>query len=197
MNSKFVDTPGVAMRLGCLILGLALNAPHAYAEGLFKQDLALASLSAVAADLESNEILIAKHSQTVLPIASITKIMTAMLVLDSGESLDAWLPIENWNGEIDKNAYSRIRILSKGRRKDLLRIALMSSENRAAYNMAVHHPGGMAAFIAAMNAKAAALKMTATRFVDPTGLSPENRSSFRWAATRRAIPPIPGLPLRS
>lgn len=144
-----------------------------------KQDLALASVSAVAADLHSREILVAKHSDAVLPIASVTKLMTALVVMDSGESLDAWLPIEQWGTELGKNAYSRIRIDSEARRKDLLRIALMSSENRAAYNLAVHHPGGIDDFVAAMNAKAASLQMTDTRFVDPTGLSPDNRSSAR------------------
>ena len=93
--------------------------------------------------------------------------------------LDAWLPIENWDSRTAKNAYSRIRLSSTSRRKDLLRIALMSSENRAAYNVALHHPGGMQAFVAAMNAKASALGMTSTRFVDPTGLSPDNRSTTR------------------
>lgn len=144
-----------------------------------KQDLPLASVSAVAVDLQSGEMLVAKHPDAVLPIASVTKVMTAMVVLDSGLPKDAWLPIEPWGAKQAKNAYSRIRISSQARRADLLRIALMSSENRAAYNLAVHHPGGMQAFVAAMNTKAENLGMTDTHFVDPTGLSPDNRSSAR------------------
>ena len=152
---------------------------HAHAQTQPKEDLALASVSAIAADLESREILISKHSDTVLPIASLTKLMTAMVILDSGASLDAWLPIQQWDASLGKSAYSRIRIASEARRKDLLRIALMSSENRAAYNLAVHHSGGTGAFVAAMNTKARSLGMVATQFVDPTGLSPDNRSSAR------------------
>lgn len=144
-----------------------------------KEDLALASVSAVAVDLESGEVLVAKYPDAVLPIASVTKVMTAMVVLDSGAPVNAWLPIEPWGEQLAKNAYSRIRISSEARRADLLRIALMSSENRAAYNLAVHHPGGMDSFVQAMNTKAVTLGMEDTQFVDPTGLSPENRSSAR------------------
>jgi len=144
-----------------------------------KDDLALASVSAVAVDLESGEMLVAKYPDAVLPIASVTKVMTAMVVLDSGAPVNAWLPIQPWDSKTAKNAYSRIRLSSEARRADLLRIALMSSENRAAYNLAVHHPGGMDSFVQAMNAKASDLGMGDTQFVDPTGLSPENQSSAR------------------
>ncbi len=156
-----------------------LIAPCAFADGRPKQDLALASVSAIAADLDGNQVLVAKHPDVIMPIASVTKVMTAMVVLDSGAPLDEWLPIEEWDTKFGKNAYSRIRVDSKARRKDLLRVALMSSENRAAYTVAAHYPGGTAAFVAAMNAKASSLGMTASRFVDPTGLSPDNRSTAR------------------
>lgn len=133
-------------------------------------------------DADSGEMLVAKHSDAVLPIASLTKLMTAMVVLDSGQSLDTWLAIRPLVNEAGKNAYSRIRIGSELQRRELLRIALMSSENLAAYNLAAHHPGGVDAFVQAMNTKAAALSMTATRFVDPTGLSPDNQSTARELA---------------
>jgi D-alanyl-D-alanine endopeptidase (penicillin-binding protein 7) len=136
-------------------------------------------VSAVAVDLKSGAIVFEKYADTVLPIASITKLMTAMVVVESGAALDAWLTIEEWDGELAKNAYSRIRISSQARRGDLLRISLMSSENRAAYNLAVHHPGGVAGLVQAMNAKAAALGMNDTNFADPTGLSTDNKSSAR------------------
>jgi len=127
--------------------------------------------------VQDNEVLLAQNAEVVLPIASLTKLMTALVVLESGQDLDAWLPIEDWAQTNGKNAYSRIRLHSEARRKDLLRIALMSSENRAAYNLAVHHPGGVAAFVDAMNAKARDLEMHDTRFADPTGLDVANRSS--------------------
>jgi D-alanyl-D-alanine endopeptidase (penicillin-binding protein 7) len=163
----------------CLLLTSALGTPPAAATGLPKQDLALASVSVIATDLNTGAALVAKHPDAVLPIASITKVMTALVVLDSNEPLNTWLTIEKWGTDPTKNAYSRIRVPSEARREDLLQVALMSSENRAAYNLALHHPGGMDAFVASMNAKARALGMTDTRFVDPMGLSPENQSTAR------------------
>ena len=142
-----------------------------------RADVALASVSAVAVDITSGRVLLQEHPDVVLPIASITKLMTAVVVLDSQADLDAWLNIKDWDQRTAKNAYSRIRPTSQARRKDLLRIALMSSENRAAYNLAEHHPGGTAAFIRAMNDKARALGMTQSNFADSTGLSLQNRSS--------------------
>ena len=179
MALHFVAAQIFRAQFSFLLLVAVLGAPCVLAEASLKQDLALASVSALAANLDSQEVLIAKHADAVLPIASITKVMTAMVVLDSGEPLDEWLSIENWDSKTGKNAYSRIRIASTAKRKDLLRIALMSSENRAAYNVAVHHSGGAEAFVTAMNAKARSLGMSATRFVDPTGLSPDNRSTAR------------------
>ena len=163
--------------ISCIVLTIAVGTPRAAATELPKQDLALASVSVLATDLNTGTTLVTKHPDAVLPIASITKVMTALVVLDSGEPLNAWLPIEKWGADPSKNAYSRIRISSEARREDLLQIALMSSENRAAYNLAVHHPGGIDVFVKAMNAKAQSLGMTNTQFVDPMGLSPENRST--------------------
>ncbi|MCZ6855241.1 MAG: D-alanyl-D-alanine endopeptidase [Gammaproteobacteria bacterium] len=141
--------------------------------------VALASVSAVTADVETGELLVAKHADLVMPIASITKLMTAMVVLDSETSLKEWLPISDWKSKLGKNAYSRIRIDSQAKRGDLLRIALMSSENRAAYILGLNHPGGMPSFVNAMNARAKSLGMTMSNFVDPMGLSPDNRSTAR------------------
>ena len=163
--------------ISCIVLTTAVGAARAAAAEMPKQDLALASVSVLATDLNTGNTLVAKHPDAVLPIASITKVMTALVVLDSGEPLKAWLPIEKWGTDPSKNAYSRIRISSEARREDLLQIALMSSENRAAYNLAVHHPGGIDAFVKSMNVKAQSLGMTNTQFVDPMGLSPENRST--------------------
>lgn len=139
--------------------------------------LELASVQAAVADLASGELLFAKHADRQVPIASVTKLMTALVVLDSGVGLDEWLEIVPRATPSPANAYSRIRLGSQLRRADLLRITLMSSENQAAYVLARHHPGGHDAFVAAMNARAAELGMARSRFVDSTGLSSDNRST--------------------
>jgi len=139
--------------------------------------LKLASVHAVVMDLHDGEVLYRKHADVAAPIASVTKLMTAIVVLDGGQPLDEWLTIVDWPEELEKNAYSRLRIGSEAQRRELLRIALMSSENLATNVLAHYHPNGNVGFIAAMNAKAAALGMNGSRFVDPAGLSPDNRAS--------------------
>lgn len=153
---------------------------HQTADALAALDAAnirLASVNAVVAELGADTPLLAKNPNRVVPIASVTKLMTAMVVLDSGEPLDEWLTVVEREHEAPNNAYSRIRIGSELKRGDLVRIALMSSENLATHVLASHHPGGRDAFVEAMNAKAQALGMTQTRFVGPSGLSPNNRST--------------------
>ncbi len=137
----------------------------------------LASVHAAVADLDSGEVLYRKRERRVVPIASVTKLMTAMVVLDSGEPLGESLTAVKRDTPAPNNAFSRIRIGSRLPRGDLLRLALMSSENHAAYLLARHHPGGFTAFVEAMNAKAAALGMSNTRFVGPSGLDTGNRST--------------------
>ena len=139
--------------------------------------VALASVHAAVGSLEGDEILFAKRPDVPVPIASITKLMTAMVVLDSEQPLDAWLPIVKRKKTHGKNAYSRLRIGSETTRASLLRLTLMSSDNLAAYSLAHHHPGGVASFVDAMNAKAAELGMGDSRFDDPSGLSTGNRST--------------------
>lgn len=137
----------------------------------------LASVNAAIAMAGDSELVYGKNADRPVPIASITKLMTALVVLESGAPLDEWLTFHKRHTPAAANAYSRIRIDSQMRRADVLRIALMSSENFAAYTLARSHPGGFEAFVEAMNAKADALGMTGTRFVDPTGLSAENVST--------------------
>ncbi len=137
----------------------------------------LASVNAAVALAGSNDLVFGKNSDRSVPIASITKVMTALVVLESGAPLNEWLVFRKRHTPAAANAYSRIRIGSKMRRADVLRIALMSSENFAAYTLARSHPGGFDAFIDAMNARAKTLGMVGTRFVDPTGLSAENVST--------------------
>lgn len=143
-------------------------------------DISKVSLGAVKAavfDLDSGHALYRKHADWVTPIASITKVMTALVVLESGEAMNAWLEIPKPDPETRKNAYSRMRIGSELTRRDLLKLALMSSENLAAYTLAYHHPGGVDAFVADMNKKAKALGMLNSTFVDASGLSKHNQAT--------------------
>lgn len=163
-----------------IIIVLATVLATAPAAGQIRPDpatLELASAQAAVADLASGELLFSKHADRQVPIASVTKLMTAVVVLDSGAPLEEWLTIVPRAERAPVNAYSRIRIGSELRRADLLRITLMASENQAAYVLSRHHPGGREAFVAAMNAKAAELGMHASRFVDASGLSAQNRST--------------------
>jgi D-alanyl-D-alanine endopeptidase (penicillin-binding protein 7) len=155
-----------------LLLCCPLLASDLPAEGIV-----LASVHAAVGSLDSDEIVYAKRQDVAVPIASITKLMTAMVVLDGGQRLDEWLPIVKRKMTHGKNAYSRLRIGSEATRAALLRLALMSSENLAAYSLAHHYPGGVEAFVDAMNAKAAALGMDDSQFDDPSGLSTGNRST--------------------
>lgn len=165
----------LALTLLCPLLFLPLSGHTAAAPSA--DELQLASVHAVVKDLESGETLYRKHADIAAPIASVTKLMTALVVLESGMPLDEWLTIVGWDRALHKNAYSRLRIGSQAQRRELLRVALMSSENLATNVLASHHPGGFEAFVAAMNDKARSLGMTRTRFVDPAGLSPDNRAS--------------------
>jgi serine-type D-Ala-D-Ala endopeptidase (penicillin-binding protein 7) len=162
-------------------LPFSLPAAHAAGGGITPlpdpSRLQLASVHALVAPLNPGTPVYAKFADQPAPIASITKLMTAMVVLDSKQPLDEWLPLGRREDNPPKNAFSRIRLGSEARRGDLLQITLMSSENLAAYALARHHPGGREAFIQAMNDKARALGMEHTQFVDPSGLWPENRAS--------------------
>ena len=139
----------------------------------------LRSAVALVQDAESGETLIAKNLGAVLPIASITKLMTAMVILDAGLNLEQRVAISGEDYDAVKGTRSRLRPGAVLTRDELLLLALMSSENRAAASLARTYPGGTGAFVAAMNAKSAALGMNDTRFVDPTGLSSSNVASAR------------------
>ncbi|EBX9327671.1 D-alanyl-D-alanine endopeptidase [Salmonella enterica subsp. enterica serovar London] len=139
----------------------------------------IASGSAMIVDLNTNKVIYSNHPDLVRPIASITKLMTAMVVLDARLPLDEILKVDISQTPEMKGVYSRVRLNSEISRKNMLLLALMSSENRAAASLAHSYPGGYNAFIKAMNAKAKALGMTHTRFVEPTGLSIHNVSTAR------------------
>ncbi|MDU1061769.1 MAG: D-alanyl-D-alanine endopeptidase [Leclercia adecarboxylata] len=137
----------------------------------------IASGSAMIVDLNTNKVIYSSHPNLVRPIASITKLMTAMVVLDARLPLDEKLRVDISHTPEMKGIYSRVRLNSEISRKNMLLLALMSSENRAAASLAHHYPGGYDAFIRAMNAKAKALGMVQTHFVEPTGLSIHNVST--------------------
>lgn len=140
-------------------------------------DIQLGAVKAAIVELESGKTLYAKHSDWVTPIASITKLMTALVVMESKQDLNEWVEIPKPDRETSKNAYSRIRIGSQLKRGDLLRLALMSSENLAAYTLAASYPGGVEAFVAKMNATAKRLGMVDTHYKDSSGLSKGNVST--------------------
>ncbi|MEW6559110.1 MAG: D-alanyl-D-alanine endopeptidase [Pseudomonadota bacterium] len=139
--------------------------------------LALRSGSALVVDEGTDRVLLSKNADTARPIASLTKLMTAAVILDAHQPMDQVIEITDADIDTLKWSSSRLRPGTKLTREELLKLALMSSENRAAHALARNYPGGLAAFIPAMNAKARALGMNSTRYVEPTGLSPENEST--------------------
>lgn len=139
----------------------------------------LRSAVAYMVDQQTGDVLVDKNSSAVVPIASITKLMMAMVVLDSGASLAEPIQVTEDDKDFEKHTGSRLRIGSVLSREDMLHIALMASENRAAAALSRYYPGGRPAFIAAMNEKARALGMTDTHFENPAGLSKHNVSSAR------------------
>ena len=140
-------------------------------------DPGLKSRVALVFDEAQKMVLYSKQAADVAPIASITKLMTAMVVLDAHLPPDQWIAIAKSDVDQPKRTRSRLMVGSRLRRDDLLRVALMASDNRAAAALARNYPGGAGACIAAMNAKAKALGMAHTRFIDASGLSSENRST--------------------
>ena len=137
----------------------------------------LKSASVLIMDPHTGRPLYAKNDRDVLPIASITKLMTALVVLESGAPMGEVIEITKDDLDRLKSSSSRLRIGASFTRETLLRLALMASENRAASALARAHPGGKPAFVAAMNRKAAALGMHDTHFGDPTGLDKTNVST--------------------
>ena len=141
--------------------------------------LDLKSSVALVVDQDTDEILFSKNPQAVLPIASITKLMTALVVTEAGQPLDEVLTISQEDVDTEKGTGSRLKLGTRLTRGEMLHLALMSSENRAANALGRHYPGGLPAFVEAMNAKASLLGMHDTRYVEPTGLSSRNQSSAK------------------
>lgn len=160
-----------------LFLVLAISVGFARADS--GKSVFLRSSSALVQDVETGEVVIDKNTDAVVPIASITKLMTAMVTLDGGLDLQQRIVLSREDIDSIKFRRSRLHTGTALTREELLMVALMASENRAAAALGRTYPGGMPAFVTAMNAKAEALGMTDTHFVEPTGLSPANVASAR------------------
>src|SRR3569623_1166818 len=144
-----------------------------------RDPLALKSNVALVMDQSSSDVLFEKIANVALPIASITKLKTSLIVIEANQKMDEVLTVTNDDVDREKFSHSRLRVGSQLTRANMLHIALMRSENRAASALGRNYPGGLPAFVGAMNAKAKALGMTSTRYVDSTGLSSNNISSAR------------------
>lgn len=145
--------------------------------------LDLKSSVALVIDQDTNEVLLRKNELAVLPIASLTKLMTGLVVSEGKLSMDELIEITQADVDTEKGSRSRLRVGTELTRGELLHLALMSSENRAAHALGRSYPGGLPVFVGLMNAKAQLLGMMDTRYVDPTGLSSKNQSSARDLAT--------------
>ena len=175
------------MKRRLLFVFLALTASFAAtAADIDSRDpgkLRLASLNAVVVDASERRPIYAKGADDVTPIASLTKLMTAIVTLDAKLPMDEPIAIDMDDFDYLKGSRSRLRMGATLPRGEMLRLALMSSENRAASALARTYPGGTEAFVHAMNAKARALGMTHTSYADPTGLSARNVSTANDLAT--------------
>lgn len=149
---------------------------------------------ALIVDEQTQQVIYDKHAELVAPIASITKLMTAMVILDAKLPMDEVVSVATDDQDKLKGTHSRLRIGMTFTRSEMLQMALMASENRAASALARSYPGGMVAAVAAMNAKAKQLGMTSTKFFDPTGLNSDNVSTahdlVKMVAAARTYPLI-------
>lgn len=141
--------------------------------------LDLKSSVALVVDQDTREVLFSKNEQAVLPIASLTKLMTGLIISEAKLPMDEMLTITQADVDTEKGSSSRLRVGAELSRGELLHLALMSSENRAASALGRTYPGGLAVFVNQMNAKAKMLGMHDTSYVEPTGLSSKNQSSAK------------------
>ncbi len=145
--------------------------------------LSLKSSVALVIDQDTQEVLFSKNDHAVLPIASLTKLMTGVVISAASLPMNEVLTITQDDVDTEKNSSSRLRVGASLTRGELLHLALMSSENRAAHALGRTYPGGLQTFVGLMNAKAKMLGMKDTRYVEPTGLSSLNQSSAQDLAT--------------
>ena len=148
-----------------------------------QDELDLKSSVALVVDQDTNEVLFSKNESAVLPIASITKLMTGVLVSEAQLPMDEIITITQADVDTEKGSSSRLRVGTELSRGELLHLALMASENRAAHALGRTYPGGVQVFVNQMNLKARLMGMQDTRYVEPTGLSSKNQSSAKDLAT--------------
>jgi D-alanyl-D-alanine endopeptidase (penicillin-binding protein 7) len=176
MNRYFVRATFRSLLAATLALGV-LAAGSAEAAAGKQKAPQVQSRSALVMRADTGEVLYQKNAQQTVPVASITKLMTAMVVLDAKQSLDQTIQITKADVDRLRGSSSRLAVGTVLTRRQAFTLALMSSENRAASALLRNYPGGKAAGVAAMNRKARALGMTHSRFVEATGLSGDNRST--------------------
>ena len=145
--------------------------------------LALKSNVAFVMDQDTKEVLLSKNEHAVLPIASITKLMTGLLISEAHLPMDETITITQADVDTEKRSFSRLAVGTQLSRGELLHLALMSSENRAAHALGRTYPGGLQHFVQQMNFRAKSLGMKDTSYAEPTGLSSKNQSSARDLAT--------------
>lgn len=144
-----------------------------------QDDLDLKSSVALVIDADTQQVLLSKNDSAVLPIASITKLMTGLIISEAKLPMDEAITITQDDVDTEKGSSSRLRVGATLTRGELMHLSLMSSENRAAHALGRTYPGGMSAFVEAMNARAKLLGMADTNYVEPTGLSSKNQSSAK------------------
>ena len=145
--------------------------------------LALKSSVALVVDQDTKEVLLRKNDLAVLPIASITKLMTGLLISESKLPMEEEITITQADVDTEKNSSSRLAVGTTLTRGELLHLALMASENRAAHALGRTYPGGLQEFVGLMNTRAKSLGMLDTSYVEPTGLNSHNQSSAQDLAT--------------
>ncbi len=171
MNSRLRHLAGILGFMVCMTSAASQSVPTFIAEP------ALKSSAVLVLDESNNKILFSRNADEAVPIASITKLMTALVVLEADQDLDEVIAITRADANLERTNVSRLAVGTKLKRGELMHLALMSSENRAAHALGRNYPGGLVEAVRAMNAKAQELGMTRSKFVEPTGLSSLNVST--------------------
>ena len=175
MRSTFSQRISIIFLL--VISALSLSPAISLATANAINELDLQSGSVLVVDEKTGSVLISQQADVAAPIASITKLMTALVVLEAKQPMNQVIQITNADKDTVRGSSSRLAVGTRLSRADLMHLALMSSENRAAHALGRNYPGGLTPMVKAMNAKAKALGMTTAHFVDPTGLSSSNVAS--------------------
>jgi serine-type D-Ala-D-Ala endopeptidase (penicillin-binding protein 7) len=185
VQAKRVSKTFVAKQRRSVVITRAARPSFGKLAGLHAtdDDLNLKSSVALVIDQDTQEVLFSKNEQAVLPIASLTKLMTAVVISEAKLPMDEMITITQDDVDTEKGSTSRLRVGTEISRAEAMHLALMSSENRAANALGRTYPGGLHVFVQAMNAKAKQLGMKDTQYVEPTGLSSRNQSSAQDLAT--------------